>query len=414
MNCKITDMRIYPCILVLLICLTGCLSISRLNTPDEDASAPETEQAGQPQQQDPEEQKPPEPEPEQPPPTLTSIPLQQQPPPDTGPAPPEAVSIPPGLVETKLKQISYELNQISGELRQITQLLRVMSGVSQELFPEQMVQDTDRLELNERIRTETPTTIRPVFSSPDTGAVTAQPGASLDVSDLKNAANTAQTALDEVNAALERTTADSVETDSVEEEPAMATAEFELAMRNVTRSESADDKFGTPSITRGERGIFTYKDSVLTIIWKITQRDIAVTLTNTSKDSLTVLWADAAYIDEDSVPHAVIHDKITYQNTEKTQKPTELHPHDTVSDVLYPADYLVFNNMVGWLQYPLVPFTAFDLRTGTHLTDEEFTVRVNGYVGKTFMIEIPFLFRDEIHEYVFEFEIENTQVILGK
>ena len=347
MNCKITDMRIYPCILVLLICLTGCSSISRLNTPDEDASAPETEQAGQPQQQDPEEQKPPEPEPEQPPPTLTSIPLQQQPPPDTGPAPPEAVSIPPGLVETELKQISYELNQISGELRQITQLLRVMSGVSQELLPEQMVQDTDRLELNERIRTETPTTIRPVFSSPDTGAVTAQPGASLDVSYLKNAANTAQTALDEVNAALERTTADSVETDSVEEEPAMATAEFEFAMRNVTRSESADDKFGTPSSTRGERGIFTYKDSVLTIIWKITQRDIAVTLTNTSKDSLTVLWADAAYIDEDSVPHAVIHDKITYQNTEKTQKPTELHPHDTVSDVLYPADYLVFNNMVG-------------------------------------------------------------------
>ena len=415
MNYKITDTSHWLFILVLLICLTGCSRVSRLNAPEEDPSAPETEQAGQ---QEPEEQKPSEslvkklilapvripiavlkiaiaipkfiislpfrpfmsksePEPEQPSPIVTETPIPQSPALKIEPASPEAVSISPSLVETELKQISYELNQISGELRQITQLLRVMSGVSQELIAEQMVQDTDRPELNERVRMETPTTIRPVFTSPDAGAATAKPDSALDVSDLRNVANTAQTALNEINAALERTNPETVETDSVEGDPALATAEFELALINVTRSESADAMFGTPTISREERGIFSYKDTLLTIVWNISPRDIAVTISNTSNDSLMVLWADAAYIDADSVRHAVIHDKITYQNTEKAQLPTELHPYDTISDVLYPADYIVFNNTVGWLQYPLVPFIAFDLKTGKSLTDGEFTARVN-------------------------------------
>ena len=376
------------CLLTLFFGFSGCSSVSRLNSPEE--TPPSGESAGQ------------------------IMPAQQQQAanPSGGV---EIVPAAPTALSGKLQQISTELRMISQELKQITEILRYMSGA--------VPGTTSRPPSPPQI----PETIRPVFPS-DTTAARLRPSSqsgvqtvqqtvsvsnSPNVAAVRQAVNTAQSALAEANTAVEEGLSGGmtiVPELEKEPEPAMPTASYQLMISSVERPDLADIMGGMPNISSDNSGNLIYADSFVTFVWAIEPRDISVTFINNSIDTLTILWKDAGFIDENNKRYPVIHEKITYKNTETEQKPTILMPNEKVSDVLYPADYLIFNKSTGWLQYPIMPYTAFDLRTKTRVTDEKFSALVDEYVGTSFQIAVPIQFHEELFEYLFTFEVEDSFV----
>ncbi len=351
------------CLLTLFFGFSGCSSVSRLNSPEE--TPPSGESAGQ------------------------IMPAQQQQAanPSGGV---EIVPAAPTALSGKLQQISTELRMISQELKQITEILRYMSGA----VPGTISRPPSSPQI--------PETIRPVFPS-DTTAARLRPSF--------------QSALAEANTAVEEGLSGGmtiVPELEKEPEPAMPTASYQLMISSVERSDLADIMGGMPDISSDNSGNLIYADSFVTFVWTIEPRDISVTFTNNSIDTLTILWKDAGFIDENNKRYPVIHEKITYKNTETEQKPTILMPNEKVSDVLYPADYLIFNKSTGWLQYPIMPYTAFDLRTKTRVTDEKFSALVDEYVGTSFQIAVPIQFHEELFEYLFTFEVEDSFVSIGQ
>ncbi len=436
------------CLLMLFIGFSGCSSVSRLNSPEETPPSGESGQVPQQtvRQQEPEEQKPPEsltkkilyapvripiwliktafaipkfiitlpfrpfmskpdPVPIEPVASIPSvgaagqtIPAQQQ----LAANPSGGVGIvptAPTALSAELQQISTELRMISQELKQITEILRYMSGAAPGTIPRPPSPP------------QIPETIRPVFPSDTTVRPSSQSGVQ-NVAAARQAVNTAQSALTEANTAVEEVSGGMTIVPEPEEEPepAMPTASYQLTITSVERPDLADIMGGMPDISSDDSGNLIYADSFVTFVWSIEPRDISVTFTNNSTDTLTILWKDAGFIDENNERHPVIHEKITYKNTETEQEPTMLLPNGRMSDVLYPADYLIFNKSTGWLQYPIMPYTAFDLRTKTRTTDEKFSALADEYVGTSFQIAVPIQFREELFEYLFTFEVEDSFV----
>ena len=436
------------CLLILCIGLSGCSSVSRLNSPEETPPSGESGQVPQQtvRQQEPEEQKPPEsltkkilfapvripiwliktaiaipkfiitlpfrpfmskpdPVPVEPvvpiPPSVAAgqiIPAQQQ-----QAAYPSGgvgiVSAAPTALSVELQQISTELRMISQELKQITEILRYMSGAAPGTIPRPPSPP------------QIPETIRPVFPS-DTTAARLRPSSQAGVQTVRQAVNTAQSALTEANTAVESLSGGMtiVPEPEAEPEPAMPTASYQLTISSVEKPDLVDIMGGMQDISSDDSGNLVYADGFVTFVWTIEPRDISVTFTNNSIDTLTILWKDAGFIDENNERHPVIHEKITYKNTESEQKPTIVMPKEKVSDVLYPTDYLIFNKSTGWLQYPIMPYTAFDLRTKTRATDEEFSALAGEYIGTSFQIAVPIQYREELFEYLFTFEVEDSFV----
>ena len=97
-----------------------------------------------------------------------------------------------------------------------------------------------------------------------------------------------------------------------------------------------------------------YEDSIIKIDWGYADSQICFDLTNTSEQTLKIIWDEAAYISLSNESSRIFHKGIKYIDRENPQAPTSVYKKTTLSDLIAPTSYTsyVSGKYGGWTSRP--------------------------------------------------------------
>jgi len=185
--------------------------------------------------------------------------------------------------------------------------------------------------------------------------------------------------------------------------PVAGKAVYQMGLKQVERPAEARDRYGEQKIEQiEEEGIAKYRfeDEMVVIVWWPTCHQVHFSLMNKTDHSIKIVWDEAAYVDPDGETHRVIHAGVKYTDANNPQPPTVIVRKGTVTDIVYPADY-VYWGYRDWVEKPLFACSG---------NVERLQQVANGNVGKAFQVLLPLQIEDIINEYIFMFEIESVVV----
>lgn len=137
-----------------------------------------------------------------------------------------------------------------------------------------------------------------------------------------------------------------------------------------------------------------FSDSQLDIQFSPSQKQISFSLHNKTAGPAKVDWNSAAYVDVLGQSHKVMHSGVKFIDREKAQVPSVVPPGASVSDMVFPVDYVSYTSgkYGGWseeLLFPLAP-------------------KAKSYKGQSFSVFLPIEVNGGVRNYHFVFRIEDV------
>ena len=81
--------------------------------------------------------------------------------------------------------------------------------------------------------------------------------------------------------------------------------------------------------------------------------------------------------------------------------PSIVPPKGVLEDIIVPADYIVYNQELGWLENSILP---------TIVPHKMKSVFLQTVKGKTFRILLPIEIKGIVNEYIFTFEVNDVDI----
>lgn len=147
-----------------------------------------------------------------------------------------------------------------------------------------------------------------------------------------------------------------------------------------------------PEVSKG----LLYEDKTINIIFEITRKQIDFTIYNKISEPIKIDWDSASYVDIFQKSHKIIHKGIKLIERESHQSPTVIPPTASLDDIIYPTDYVSYND--GWVESPLFPETP----------------EAKLYKEMSFSVFLPVLVGSQTKNYLFTFKIDEVVEVKGK
>jgi len=187
-------------------------------------------------------------------------------------------------------------------------------------------------------------------------------------------------------------------------------AYYDINLLSVERPAEAEKRYGEQIISKFEdKGTekYCFEDNSVKIKWLPSPFDFAFELTNKTGYTIRIIWDDAAFVDTDGMSHRVIHSGVAYSNVGVSMAPTAVAKQGTVSDFVFPSDYIFWNGW-NWVRnaiFPAVADTNYIGQTRWSLERDS-----KPFIGQTVKIILPIQIQDITNDYVFAFKINNVEV----
>ena len=137
-----------------------------------------------------------------------------------------------------------------------------------------------------------------------------------------------------------------------------------------------------------------FRDGQLDIQFSPSQKQISFTLHNNTAGPVKVDWNSAAYVDVLGQSHKVMHSGVKFIDREKSQVPSVVPPGASISDMVFPADYISYTSgkYGGWSEELIFPHAP----------------KAKDYKGQSFSVFLPIEVNGTVKNYHFTFRIEDV------
>jgi hypothetical protein len=95
----------------------------------------------------------------------------------------------------------------------------------------------------------------------------------------------------------------------------------------------------------------TYEDAIIAISWKPGPSVLGFDLTNNTSNSMSLIWDECAFVDQNGKVHKTRHAGIKYIDRNNPMTPSLVPAKGKISELLYPFDYMYYSNTKysrGW------------------------------------------------------------------
>ncbi|HVO84675.1 MAG TPA: hypothetical protein VMU60_09640 [Syntrophobacteria bacterium] len=205
---------------------------------------------------------------------------------------------------------------------------------------------------------------------------------------------------------------------ATDRQPMTYRARYGLLLSQVERPEKASQWYGPAKIeTLSSKSDYQYvfEDELVRVRWAFRSNQMALLLENKGEHSIQIPWDGAAFVDESSRSHRVMHASVKFADRDKPQPPSVVAPKASLEDIVAPTDYVRWVEGTGstagrWEGESLLP--DFDLHSsslkGEYATFADFETAAKSKVGKTFQILLPLRVEDVVNNYIFTFQIKSA------
>lgn len=135
---------------------------------------------------------------------------------------------------------------------------------------------------------------------------------------------------------------------------------------------------------------FNYNDDHIDILIFNTSKEFSFNLKNISKNTLRIIWNDAAFVDFDGSTSRVIHKGIKYSEMEKDQPATIVIAGSNIDDIAVPTSNIKFLSLLGLSEW---------------YTTSLFPIKPEENPGELKLM-LPIQVKETINEYIFVFEVK--------
>ena len=194
-------------------------------------------------------------------------------------------------------------------------------------------------------------------------------------------------------------------------------AYYDISLISAERPTEAQKRFGDQIVetVRDEGGIARdyFEDAAVRIVWWLTADEISFVLTNKTNGPVTIVWAEAKFVDENGLSHSVIHSGISYNERFNAGPPTVLARKSVKEDFIHPADYVQLQEAQSgksdqrpakWERKPLLPNQSKG-------SAGELKAKAESFVGKTLQVHLPLQIEGIQMDYLFTFRINKVNIV---
>lgn len=132
---------------------------------------------------------------------------------------------------------------------------------------------------------------------------------------------------------------------------------------------------------------FFYEDNIISILIIGGAKQFDFSLTNKMKNSIKIVWDEAAFVDEKNMVSKVVHQGVKYIDVNNSQPATTIPGGASISELIAPSNRIKYYD--GWYQQSILPDKTND----------------PNIVGKTIKVLLPIEINGVVNEYVFCFTI---------
>jgi hypothetical protein len=175
---------------------------------------------------------------------------------------------------------------------------------------------------------------------------------------------------------------------------------YVISLQNVESSNNKNNSFTINKLvefTEGDINKYSYEDSLINIIWTPTANEFHFSILNKTKNTIRIIWDNAIYIDENSSSNRIVHGDIKLSETNNSQVPTSIARGSKINDMVVPIHNISFKGY-----WKIKPFFQYSTNE-----PEELKSLKEKYVGKTVSILLPISIKEQEHEYIFSFKIDD-------
>lgn len=175
--------------------------------------------------------------------------------------------------------------------------------------------------------------------------------------------------------------------------------DYEFSLKEVSTFSS-----GTKQVLATNCQDLFYSDPVMNINFLLTGEGFALGIKNVSAIPISILWDNATLVDQDGNSHRVIHKDVYNLQKNMPQPPTTILPDSSLKDIIYPADYVTWNDagqFSGW-QYKSI----FSSGNFTRFMSDD----AKKLIGKTFQFLLPLQTGDTRKDYLFIFSVTGGKI----
>lgn len=188
---------------------------------------------------------------------------------------------------------------------------------------------------------------------------------------------------------------------------------YDIGLMEVERPQKATERYGKQAISNQKEGSvskFLFEDGLVRILWLPTAKQVSFELTNKTKHSIKLIWDDAAFVDTSGESHRVIHQGIKYTAKDSPQPPTTVVHGTTISELIYPADYVTMSKYsYKWNEQDLLLASFTDYGWNSE-SIPIYQKGVKNYVGKTYKVLLPIQIEDVVNDYLFTFKVNSADI----
>jgi hypothetical protein len=133
----------------------------------------------------------------------------------------------------------------------------------------------------------------------------------------------------------------------------------------------------------------SFEDEFVRLVFSVSEKQIGFAIQNKTATAITIDWNQLAYIDPSGGSHKVIHQGVKYASSGEMMAPTVVPPTANVSDLIYPADYVTWDDVLhDWVKKSILAER-----------DQE------KHIGESFSAFMPLQINEGKKEYLFTFKI---------
>lgn len=181
---------------------------------------------------------------------------------------------------------------------------------------------------------------------------------------------------------------------------------YSISLVQVERPSEAKERYGEQKIFKTEEEGYNYafEDDMIKILWLPTSSKMGFLLNNKTDHTIKIMWDEGAYVDENGRSHRIMHSGIKYSEREQAQPPSVIVRKGSLSDVIIPTDYVVFEYS-KWEEKPIL----LDNQMGGDF--KKLLENSKKYIGKTIQVLLPIQIEDTTNDYIFTFKVNDVKYI---
>lgn len=183
--------------------------------------------------------------------------------------------------------------------------------------------------------------------------------------------------------------------------PSIYIARYNIELSSVESPTDASVEFGKTQTTNYDEASnrYCYSDEYIDIYWYVTAKEFQFELKNKTRHPMKLNWDDMTYTNIKGRAGRVVHKQTKYVDITRTQAPITLPRESTISDVLVPAESIVWEEKNGYTTQHLLPTVYKD--------EEDFKIHKGDYLGAKMGILFPIEIEGKTNNYFFEFTVKS-------